>query len=62
MIASHYRQKWVQYVAYGIATMVAFARVDYDVHWASDVLAGAIIGISIGHGVVVYNFRLRYGE
>jgi hypothetical protein len=59
VVASHYRQFWMKTVAYGIATMVAFARVNYDVHFASDVLAGAFIGVAVGEMVVHFNLSAR---
>jgi membrane-associated phospholipid phosphatase len=59
VIASHYRQRWVKILVYGVASAVAFARINYDVHFLSDVVAGAVIGISIGRGVVHLNKDLR---
>lgn len=59
VIAAHYDQWWVKTIAYGIATLVAFARVNYDAHYASDVLAGAFIGIAIGEGIVRVNNKAR---
>lgn len=38
---------------------MAFSRVNYNVHWTSDVLAGAFIGIAVGHTVVKINHRVR---
>jgi len=37
-------QQWVPYVAYGVATMTAYARMHDKKHWATDVLAGAVVG------------------
>jgi membrane-associated phospholipid phosphatase len=59
VIASHYDRKWIKWTAYGIAGLVAFSRVNYNVHWASDVLAGAFIGIAVGQTVVKINHRVR---
>lgn len=39
----------VPYAAYGLATVAAFARVEKDAHWASDVWGGAAIGLWVGH-------------
>jgi lipoprotein signal peptidase len=41
-------QKWVPYVAYSIATGVAWSRLYDNQHWASDVFAGAAAGYFIG--------------
>ncbi|HWR82377.1 MAG TPA: phosphatase PAP2 family protein [Candidatus Deferrimicrobium sp.] len=59
VIAAHYRQQWIKLTAYSIATLVAVARVNHDQHFASDVLAGAFIGVAVGHGVVHFNRRIR---
>lgn len=45
VIAETYKErKWVPYVAYGLATLTAYARMHDHKHWASDVLAGAVMG------------------
>lgn len=36
--------KWVPYIAYGLATVTAYSRLYDKKSWASDVLAGAIMG------------------
>lgn len=38
--------------SYGLASMVAMQRIYADVHWASDVFAGAVLGTVIGKSVV----------
>ena len=42
---------------YGGATMVGWARMYKDKHWASDVMAGAMIGTFSGIKVVRYSYR-----
>ncbi|WP_126974219.1 phosphatase PAP2 family protein [Gynurincola endophyticus] len=37
-------KKWVPWVAYGIASLTGASRIVQNRHWASDVLAGAVIG------------------
>jgi membrane-associated phospholipid phosphatase len=39
----------VPYAAYGAATLTAFARLETDAHWATDVWGGAAIGLWVGH-------------
>ena len=46
-------------IAYGLATSVAVARVHDRVHFASDVLAGAMIGRAIGKSIVWNHRRAR---
>lgn len=38
----------VPYVAYGLATLTAYARVHTNNHWASDVIVGGAIGYLVG--------------
>jgi membrane-associated phospholipid phosphatase len=59
VIASHYEQRWVQWLAYGVATGVGLSRVYHDAHWTSDVIAGAAIGAFVGRTVVNTNRKER---
>jgi membrane-associated phospholipid phosphatase len=58
-IAEETRDPWTEAALYGAATLTAFARMNDDRHWASDVLAGALVGhlsarwLSRRHGVKV---------
>jgi len=58
-IAAHDDRRWVDVLAYGIATSVSYARIHHDAHWLSDVVAGAIIGTTVGRTVVLVNGRER---
>jgi len=51
-IAEEARRPWVTALAYGGAAAVAWSRVYEDKHWASDVAAGALLGILAGRGTV----------
>lgn len=54
VFAERYRRhRWVPWVAYGAATLVAFSRVTLQSHFPSDVFAGAALGYSISHFVVL---------
>lgn len=45
VIAETYKdKKWIPYVAYGLATLTAYSRMHDHKHWATDVLAGAVMG------------------
>lgn len=39
------------WVAYPVAALVGLATVQQDTHWASDILAGAGLGLAIGKGI-----------
>ena len=59
VVSTEYPHLWVDIVAYGTASLVAFARMREDGHWASDVAFGALIGTTVGRAVVHLNRRLR---
>lgn len=70
VIATHYADTpAVIWTAYGLAALNGLSRMKKDQHWASDVLAGAMIGGGIGRMVARHNLRERdadltvaYGE
>jgi membrane-associated phospholipid phosphatase len=51
-IAGHSNGWVIPTVAYTVASSVAFARMNDNVHWASDVFAGAVIGTATGKMIV----------
>ena len=55
VIAAHYDEPWVKVSAYGVASLVGFARMYHGQHFLSDVLGGAVIGTVVGHSVVRFN-------
>jgi len=59
VIAAHYDDVWIDTTAYTIASLVGVARIHLNAHWASDVVAGGLIGGLIGHHLVEFNRRLR---
>lgn len=58
VVASHYDSIWVKVGAYMLAGLVGWSRMEEKAHYASDVLAGALIGIVVGNAVV----RLHEGQ
>jgi len=59
VFAAEYRhKKWVPWVAYGTAGMIALSRVQLGRHFPSDVIAGAMIGNSMGRMVLRRNGEL----
>ncbi|HNF58226.1 MAG TPA: phosphatase PAP2 family protein, partial [Elusimicrobiota bacterium] len=50
-VADEYDSRLVDSLAYGLATAVAVGRLYQDQHWASDVVAGAALGIATGKAV-----------
>ena len=60
VIAEHYDSPFIKIGSYGVASMVGYARMERNAHWASDVLAGAIIGTVVGRTIVQFNKQQRY--
>jgi len=53
VIGEEYKAKpWVQISAYGVAAVVATARVTAQTHFPSDALVGSALGYLIGHYIV----------
>jgi hypothetical protein len=62
VISSHYGQTWIKSSAYTVAALVGLARTYHDAHFASDVLAGALIGNWVGQSVVAHSQTRRSGS
>jgi len=58
-ISGHYDDSWVKYSSYTVAGLVGVARSYHDAHFASDVLAGALVGTLVGQSVVEHNRPMR---
>lgn len=50
-VLSQYEPK-LRWVLYSLATLIASSRVYLGVHYPSDVVAGAILGVAIGYGIL----------
>ena len=59
VIAAHYESMWVKATAFGAASIVGYARIQRNKHWATDVAAGAVIGTLVGNSVVHFNQSRR---
>jgi hypothetical protein len=60
VLAGQYDEPWIKYSAYGFATSVAFQRMLYRKHWASDVIVGGLIGYLVGRSVIKkHNERMQ---
>jgi hypothetical protein len=62
VIAGHYEETWVACASYSVAGLVGVARSYHGAHFASDILAGALIGTLVGKSVVAHNQSLRSGK
>lgn len=62
VFANHYDKTWVTCTSYTIAGLVGVARSYHDAHFASDILAGALIGTLVGKSVVAHNRPMRSGQ
>ena len=54
--------KKFKFVWLAFACLIAFSRVYFGLHYASDVLFGAVIGYIIGYLVVGFENRYLFGE
>jgi membrane-associated phospholipid phosphatase len=53
VFAETYRDKrWVPWFSYGMATLIGTSRIALGRHFPGDVIVGAVLGASIGRGVV----------
>ena len=52
VVAAHASSVWLKGTAWGLAGLVGWERIHLDQHWASDVVAGALIGSAVGEWVV----------
>jgi membrane-associated phospholipid phosphatase len=56
-------QVWIPLLGYPLGVFVGLGMIDGDRHWASDVLAGALLGHAIGSSVgSAFRRRTRAGE
>jgi membrane-associated phospholipid phosphatase len=55
VVAAHSDRAWVKATAWGLASLVGLQRMELDAHYASDVLAGALIGTAVARWVVKRN-------
>jgi membrane-associated phospholipid phosphatase len=51
--------RWLKIAAVAVAVSAAFLRVAADMHWATDVIAGAAVGIAFGAGIPFLLHRRR---
>ena len=51
VVAAHTENPWVEGAAWGLASVIGLERLYLDRHWASDVVAGALIGAGVGSWV-----------
>ena len=63
MIYLHSNKKlWVGLLSYGMATGIGISRMQYQKHWASDVLMGAVSGWAVSSFIYHQNEKKRNGK
>lgn len=62
VFAEEYDNPVVDVTAYGLASMVGIQRMYADKHWASDVFAGALIGVLAGKSIVYLHKKKDAGS
>lgn len=62
VVAAHSDKRWVDVAAWSLAGLIGWQRVNFDRHWASDVVAGALIGSGVGRWVVRRRLANEPGE
>lgn len=60
VIAEYYNKWWLKIGMYGFASLTAYARVRNKQHWVSDVVFGALLGVTGGLHVAAQE-RIREG-
>ncbi|RMH17636.1 MAG: phosphatase PAP2 family protein [Acidobacteria bacterium] len=56
VVSAHFHhRRWVRALAWSLAGTIAYQRMQSDAHWASDVVAGGLIGTAVGRWVVHRN-------
>lgn len=62
VVTEQYDDVWVAPVAYGLAGLVAWSRLNDNAHWASDVVVGAGLGYAVGKLVAHFSPFLERGD
>lgn len=62
VVAAHADSPWIGGMAYGLAGLVGLSRLQGNQHYASDVVAGAILGAAVGRTVVFANHGSPLGK
>jgi len=62
VVAEEYESPAVDFMAYGLAGAVGATRIHQDQHWASDVVAGAALGLLVGKGISRWERRAGWAR
>jgi membrane-associated phospholipid phosphatase len=52
VVSAHATRPWVKGIAWSAAGLVGWERMNFDRHWLSDTVAGALVGAGVGEWVV----------
>lgn len=61
VVAAHTENPWVEGLTWGAAGLIGLERIYLDSHWASDVVAGALIGTAVGSWVAHRHLHAKPG-
>lgn len=62
VVSSHFPKTWVKILSYSLAAGVGLARMNDDVHFASDVLVGAALGTAVARTIFKRNQSRRHAK
>lgn len=57
VVAQEYKSPWITMTSYGIASTVGYSRIYQNEHWLTDVVGGAILGITVSKCLYILELK-----